>query len=218
MIIIFTKIIQNKQATSYKLQATSYKQQTTSYKQLHFTMAFVPTGTYTTGPITITISQDIPIKESRDLLNAIISDIKKKPKKGDKPKRAPTEYNIFMKKTLDELKTQELLTKDTFTKQDNMDRFAKASQMWKAINHDNQDIIIDTTIKNDKEELKEQKKKDKEELKEQKKDKEELKEQKKKEKEELKEQKKKEKEQLKEQKKKEKEQKKKHEDADEDSN
>ena len=208
MIIIFTKIIQNKQATSYKLQATSYKQQTTSYKQLHFTMAFVPTGTYTTGPITITISQDIPIKESRDLLNAIISDIKKKPKKGDKPKRAPTEYNIFMKKTLDELKTQELLTKDTFTKQDNMDRFAKASQMWKAINHDNQDIIIDTTIKNDKEELKEQKKKEKEQLKEQKK----------KEKEELKEQKKKEKEQLKEQKKKEKEQKKKHEDADEDSN
>jgi len=171
-------------------------------------MAFVSTGTYTTGPITITFTQDIPIKDSRDLLNAIISDIKKKPKKGDKPKRAPTEYNIFMKKTLDELKTQELLTKDTFTKQDNMDRFAKASQMWKAINHDNQDIIIDTTIKNDKEELKEQKKKEKEQLKEQKK----------KEKEELKEQKKKEKEQLKEQKKKEKEQKKKHEDADEDSN
>jgi hypothetical protein len=178
-------------------------------------MAFVPTGTYTTGPITITITQDIPIKESRDLLNAIISDIKKKPKKGDKPKRAPTEYNIFMKKTLDELKTQELLTKETFTKQDNMDRFAKASQMWKAINHDNQDIIIDTTIKNDKEELKEQKKKDKEELKEQKKkEKEELKEQKKKEKEELKEQKKKEKEELKEQKKKAKEQKK---DDDEDT-
>ena len=151
-------------------------------------MAFVSTGTYTTGPITITFTQDIPIKDSRDLLNAIISDIKKKPKKGDRPKRAPTEYNIFMKKTLDELKTQELLTKDTFTKQDNMDRFAKASQMWKPINHvnDNQDIIIDTTIKNDKEELKEQKKKEKEELKEQKK--------------------------------KEKEQKKKHEDEDEDSN
>jgi len=46
-----------------------------------------------------------------------------------------------------------------------MDRFAKASQMWKAINHDNQDIIIDTTIKNDKEELKEQKKKAKEQKK-----------------------------------------------------
>ena len=180
------------QVTSNKQQVTSSK--ATSHKQLHFTMAFVSTGTYTNGPITITFSQDIPIKDSRDLLNAIISDIKKKPKKGDKPKRAPTDYNIFMKKTLDELKTQELLTKDTFTKQDNMDRFAKASQMWTALN-DKKDIIIDTTIKNDKEELKEQKKKDKEELKEQKKkEKEELKEQKKKEKEELKEQKKKKKE------------------------
>jgi len=168
-------------------------------------MAFVSTGTYTTGPITITFTQDISIKDSRVLINAIISDIKKNPKKGDKPKRAPTQYNIFMKKTLNELKTQELLTKDTFTKQDNMDRFAKASQMWNAL-YDHQDIIIHTTIKNDKEELKEQKKKEKEELKEQKKkEKEELKEQKKKEKEELKEQKKKEKEELKEQKKKEKE-------------
>jgi hypothetical protein len=168
--------------TSNKQQATSNKLQATSYKQLPFTMAFVSTGTYTTGPITITFTQDIPIKDSRDLLNAIISDIKKKPKKGDKPKRAPTEYNIFMKKTLNELKTQDLLTKDTFTKQDNMDRFSKASQMWKALN-DNQDIIIDTTIKNDKKDLKEQKKKEKEALKEQKKkEKEALKEQKKKEK------------------------------------
>ena len=117
----------------------------------------------------------------------MISDIKKKPKKGDKPKRTPTEYNIFMKKTLNDLKTQDLLIKDTFTKQDNMDRFAKASQMWTAIN-DKQDIVIDTTIKNDKEELKQQKKKEKEELKEQKKkEKQELKEQKKKEKEQKKE-------------------------------
>jgi hypothetical protein len=187
MIIVFTKIIQNKQEISNKQQATSNKQQATSNKQQttnNYTMAFVSTGTYTTGPITVTFTQDISIKDSRDLLNAIISDIKKKPKKGDKPKRAPTDYNIFMKKTLDELKTEELLTKDTFTKQDNMDRFAKASQMWKA---EKQDIIIDTTIKNDKEELKEQKKKEKEELKEQKKkEKEELKQQKKKEKEELK--------------------------------
>ena len=129
-------------------------------------MAFVSTGTYTTGPITISFTQDIPIKDARDLLNAIISDIKKKPKKGDKPKRAPTEYNIFMKKTLDELKTQELLTKDTFTKQDNMDRFAKASQMWKGIN-DKQDI--DTTHTQKETEQPKEQKKEKEQLKEQKK-------------------------------------------------
>ena len=187
MIIFLPKSYKTNKQQATNNKATSHKQQSNKSQatnQLHFTMAFVSTGTYTTGPITITFTQDIPIKDSRDLLNAIISDIKKKPKKGDKPKRVPTDYNIFMKKTLDELKTQELLTKDTFTKQDNMDRFAKASQMWKALN-DKQDIIIDTTIKNDKEELKEQKKKEKEELKEQKKKEKEQKkkEQKKKEKE-----------------------------------
>jgi hypothetical protein len=118
-------------------------------------MSILSVGTYTTEDITITLNKSLTITDTKTIINKLISDNKKKVKNTDKPKRPPTQYNIFMQSTLQTLKNELLQTKDILTKQDNNDIFSQAAKMW----HEHK-----TTLQHDdsKEQEKEAKKQEKE--------------------------------------------------------
>jgi hypothetical protein len=135
-------------------------------------MSILSVGTYTTEDITITLNKSLTITDTKTIINKLISDNKKKAKNTDKPKRPPTQYNIFMQSTLQTLKSELLQTKDTLTKQDNNDIFSQAAKMWHehkaTIQHD-EPVIQDNETKEQKKENKKKEKEAKEQEKEAKK-------------------------------------------------
>ena len=124
-------------------------------------MSILSVGTYTTEDITITLNKSLTITDTKTIINKLISDNKKKAKNTDKPKRPPTQYNIFMQSTLQTLKSELLQTKDTLTKQDNNDIFSQAAKMWHehkaTLQHDEPSILNNETKEQEKEAKKQEK-------------------------------------------------------------